>query len=174
MKKFLALMVMTMFLTGCSGVDVADYAERSPKLDLRQYFNGDVIADGAFFNRSGKIEKQFHVVMRGSWQGNNGKLEEDFVYSDGTKSHRTWTVAFQDDNHFTGTAPDVVGTAVGEQRGNASHMKYVLRLPVKDTTYDVSMDDWLYRLSDTVMINRVAMTKFGFKVGELVITFHKK
>jgi hypothetical protein len=34
------------------------------------------------------------------------------------------------------------------------------------------MDDWLYRIDETTVINRNAMRKFGLKVGELVIGFN--
>ncbi len=171
---FFISMVAIMFLSGCSSTKIDEYAGRQPVLDLREFFNGDIDADGVFFNRSGLVEKQFHVVMKGSWKGNDGKLEEWFTYSDGSKSTRVWTIKFNDDNTFSGTAPDVIGEAKGQQAGNASHMKYVLRVPMKGgKTVDVSMDDWLYKLDDKVMINKVAMSKFGFQVGELVITFKK-
>ena len=177
LRGFFNLLIITvsiMFLCSCSSAKIDEYKGRQPTLDLREFFKGDVDADGAFFNRSGLVEKQFHVVMKGTWHGNDGKLEEWFTYSDGTKSQRVWTIKFNDDNTFTGTAPDVIGEAKGQQAGNASHMKYVLRVPMKGgKTVDVSMDDWLYKLDDKVMINKVAMSKFGFKVGELVITFKK-
>jgi len=163
-----------MFLSGCSSVKVDEYANRAPKLDLRQYFTGPVEADGAFFGRNGKVEKQFHVAMQGSWNGNDGTLDEDFTYSDGSKSKRQWKIVMGTDGNFTGTAHDVVGQAIGRQSGNVSHMTYVLQLPKGGKTYNISMDDWMYKLSDTVMINRVNMSKFGFHVGELVITFKKK
>ena len=58
----------------CAGPTVDDYAGRKPALDLRDFFNGDIEAEGVFFNRKGLIEKQFHVAMKGSWQGNNLSL----------------------------------------------------------------------------------------------------
>ena len=36
------------------------------------------------------------------------------------------------------------------------------------------MDDWLYRMDDKTVLNRGELSKFGLKVGELVITFRKK
>lgn len=161
-------------LSGCSSAKVEDYAATKPVIDIREYFNGEVEAMGVYMDRSGMADPQFHVKMKGSWKGNEGTLEEDFVYSDGRKDRRVWTIRFTDDHHFTATAHDVVGTMQGGQYGNAVNMKYVLRVPVKDTTYDISMDDWLYKLDDKTVINRAVMRKFGFKVGELFLTFRKK
>lgn len=175
MKRIGALLAgVLLCLTGCTGIKVQDYASQSPKLDLRQYFNGKVEASGVFFSFSGKADPYFHVEMDGSWQGNDGKIAETFTYSDGRTEQRTWVVKFNDDGTFTGTAHDVIGTAIGAQSGNAMNMKYVLRVPVGDTTYDLSMDDWMYMMDENTVINRVKMKKFGVKVGELVVTFRKK
>jgi hypothetical protein len=54
------------------------------------YFNGTLDAWGVFTDRSGKVVKRFTVVMNCSWQGNDGVLDEDFTYSDGTKQRRIW------------------------------------------------------------------------------------
>jgi len=34
-------------------------------------------------------------------------------------------------------------------------------------------EDWIFLMSDTTGINRIKMSKFGFDVGEMVITFQK-
>ncbi len=50
---------------------------------------------------SGKIEMQFTVDMIGTWTGNKGVLDEKFVFSDGRKDERKWTIEFQTDHQFT-------------------------------------------------------------------------
>ncbi len=176
MKKLGALLTgLMLLLTGCSTARVEDYAQNEPIFDIREYLNGDVDAWGTFIDNSGKADPMFHVTMRGSWNGNNGTLEEHFDYSDGRKQDRVWKLTFTDDHHFTGTAADVVGTAAGAQYGNAVQMKYILSVQTRDgSSYDMSMNDWLYRMNETTVINRNEMRKFGYKVGELVITFNKK
>ena len=37
-----------------------------------------------------KEVKRFTVVMNGSWNGDEGVLDEDFFYSDGTRQKRIW------------------------------------------------------------------------------------
>ena len=32
----------------------------------------------------------------------------------------------------------------------------------------------MYRMDDQTVLNHITMSKFGFKVGELIITFNKK
>ena len=166
---------LMMVLSGCSSAKVEDYAANTPVLDLRDYLNGDIDAWGMFIDNSGKADPMFEVQMNASWEGNIGTLREHFLYNDGTTQDRVWTLNFTDDHNFTATAADVVGVAVGTQSGNAANIKYVLSVKTKGgKTYDMSMDDWLYRMNDNLVINRNEMRKFGIKVGELVISFQKR
>ena len=61
-----------------------------PVLDLRNYFNGIVDGYGIFTDRAGKVVKRFTVVIHCSWSGDDGVLDEDFLYSDGTRQKRIW------------------------------------------------------------------------------------
>ena len=141
---------------------------------MRRYFNGVLDAYGVFTDRSGEVVKRFTVVMRCSWQGDEGVLDEDFTYSDGTTEKRVWRLTHLGDGRYTGTAGDVVGTAVGQSRGNAFHWNYTLALPVDGKVYDVQFDDWMYLMTDSVMLNKATMRKFGVKLGEVTLSFTKR
>ena len=161
-------------LSGCGTQKIADYASEKPALDLRSYFNGTLDAYGVFTDRSGKVVKRFAVVMNCTWQGDNGVLDEDFSYSDGTKQKRVWRLTRLADGRYTGRADDVVGVALGESRGNAFHWAYTLSLPVDGSVYSVQFDDWMYLVNDKVMLNKAAMSKFGFGLGEVTLSFTKR
>ena len=165
-------------LSGCAGPQIADYANEKPALDMRTYFNGKVDAYGVFTDRSGKVVKRFTVVMDCSWSGPPGQevgvLDEAFTYSDGTKDRRIWTLTRTADGKYTGTASDVLGIAKGEVQGNAFRWGYTLKLPVDGKTIEVQFDDWMYLMNDKVMLNLAEMSKFGFKLGEVTLTFIKR
>ncbi len=57
--------------------------------------------------------------------------------------------------------------------GNALQWRYTLLLPVDGKTYEVQFDDWMYLMNNEVMLNKSEMRKFGFKLGEVVISFRK-
>lgn len=160
-------------LTACAGPKPADYVQEKPVLDLKDYFNGTVDAWGVFQDRSGKVVKRFTVVMKCTWNGDTGVLDEDFTYSDGTTQKRIWTLK-KNGNSYTGTASDVLGQATGETSGNAFQWKYTLLLPVDGTTYEVQFDDWMYLMDDKVMLNRATMSKFGIELGEVLLSFRKR
>ena len=173
LSRFLSFATLLTLLAGCASVQVSDYAQEKPKFDLQQFFNGRVIAHGIVQDRSGKVIRRMTVDMKGTWVGDTGTLDEDFTYADGKKERRVWTIKKQGDRYI-GTAADVVGEALGSASGNALNWKYVLALPVDDKVYNVDFDDWMWQIDDKVMINRAVFSKFGFKLGEVLISFTKQ
>lgn len=161
-------------LSGCAAPQLADYAGETPRLDLRQYFNGTLDAWGVFTDRAGKVVKRFTVVMQCSWQGDEGVLDEAFTYSDGSRQRRVWRLKQLADGRYTGRADDVVGEASGQQQGNAFHWRYTLALPVDGKVYEVEMDDWMYLMDGRVMLNKASMSKFGVRLGEVTLSFTKR
>ncbi|TWO66630.1 DUF3833 domain-containing protein [Caenimonas sedimenti] len=174
MKRRMLLGAGALLLAGCAAPEVSDYAAEQPALDLRAYFNGRVDGWGIFTDRSGRVVKRFTVVMDCTWQGDQGVLDEDFTYSDGTRQRRVWRVRKLPDGRYTGQADDVVGEAVGQARGNALRWNYTLALPVDGRTWHVQMDDWMYLMSDRVLLNRTAMSKFGIHLGEVTLSFTRR
>ena len=160
--------------SGCAGPSVNDYASEQPALDLRQYFNGIIDAWGIFTDRSGKVVKRFTVVMNCQWNGDQGVLDEDFVYTDGTKQKRIWTLTHLGDGRYSGQAGDVVGAAQGSTRGNAFNWRYTMALPVNDQVWQVQFDDWMYLMNGQVMLNKASMSKFGIFLGEVTLSFTKR
>ncbi len=166
--------VAALTLTGCAGPQVADYSADKPVLDLRQYFNGTLDAYGVFTDRSGKVVKRFTVVMRCTWTGDEGVLDEDFVYSDGSTQKRIWRLKHLGNGRYEGRADDVVGVAQGQTAGNAFRWGYTLALPVDGKVWEVQFDDWMYLMDQRVMLNKAAMSKFGIHLGEVTLSFVKR
>lgn len=178
MKRRLILALATastaLYLGGCASHNIAQYANEQPTLDLQQYFNGTLDAYGVFTDRSGAVVKRFTVLMQCTWTGDQGVLDEQFTYSDGTKQTRIWRLTKTGNGRFVGRADDVVGDAQGESRGNAFHWTYTMRLPVDNNVYDVQFDDWMYLMTDKVMLNKATMSKFGVRLGEVTLSFTKR
>ncbi len=173
-RRIVLAAALALTLAGCAGPRIDDYAAEKPVLDLKQYFNGTLDAYGIFTDRSGKVVKRFTVVMKGSWNGDEGVLDEDFVYSDGSLQKRIWRLKRLPDGRYTGTADDVVGEAWGQARGNAFNWTYTLALPVDGRVWHVDFDDWMYLMDDRVMLNTAVMSKWGVKLGEVTLSFVKR
>jgi len=162
------------FLSGCAGPQVQGYAQERPLLDLRTYFTGTIDAWGVFTDRSGQVVKRFTVVMDCSWSGDEGVLDEAFVYSDGTKERRIWRLKAGPNGSYTGRADDVVGEATGQVSGNAFRWGYTLALPVDGRIWHVDFDDWMFLMDDRVMLNKATMSKWGIKLGEVTLSFTRR
>lgn len=160
-------------LSGCAGPKVSDYAQEQPVLDLSRYFQGRAQAHGMFQDRFGKVVKRFTVAVDGHWTGNQGVLDEQFSYSDGSTGSRVWHLTQHPDGRVTGTAADVVGDAVGQRAGNSLHWQYTLRQPIGDSVYEVQMDDWMVLIDERVMLNRTRMSKWGVRLGDVTLSFTK-
>lgn len=161
-------------LSACgSAPQPADYQAEKPAMDFRAYFTGPVKAHGMFTDRSGRVVKRFTVSLVGSWQADTGVLKEDFHYSDGTQEQRTWRLKDLGGGRFEGQAADIVGTAAGEQSGNAIRFRYTMRVPVDGDPIEFQFDDWMYRIDDRVVLNRAAMSKFGIHLGDVTLSFSK-
>jgi hypothetical protein len=168
-----ALSASVLLLAACAAPTPADYAAEKPVLDLKTYFNGPMVAHGVFTDRSGKVARRFTVQMTGTWEGNQGTLDERFTYSDGKTERRVWRLTDLGGGRWSGRADDVVGEAVGVAAGNALQWQYTLRLPVDDKVYEVQFDDWMYLMDDKVMLNKAVMSKFGIRLGEVTLSFYK-
>jgi hypothetical protein len=163
-------------LAGCSSVDPQVYARETPPLDLRRYFDGQIEGHGLFINRSGVAERRFVVRIKASWQDGVGTLDEDFVWSDGKTEKRVWTLrpVAGEPGRWRGTAADVVGEATGTVAGNALNWTYTFALKTESgSTYHIDFDDWMYLVDEQVLLNRAVMRFWGFRVGEVLISFRR-
>ena len=172
--SLLAAGASALALTGCAAPQIADYAAEKPQLNLPDYFNGVIDGYGIFTERGGKVVKRFTVVINASWSGDDGVLDEDFLYSDGTRQKRVWRIKRLPDGRFSGRADDVVGEAQGVQRGNALRWNYTMALPVDGRVIEVQFDDWMYLMNARVMLNKAEMRKFGVRLGEVTLSFTKR
>ncbi|MGV3593481.1 MAG: DUF3833 domain-containing protein [Gammaproteobacteria bacterium] len=167
-------MVASVLLTGCGATSVEDYAATQPALDLRSFFDGELVAHGMLQDRGGRMTRRFTATLQGSWNGENGTLVEHFVFDDGEEQDRTWTLQHLGNGRYSGTAGDVLGTASGASAGSVFQWRYQLDVPWRDGSIAVTLDDWLYLVDERHLINRTELTKFGFRLGELTLVISKR
>ena len=174
----LAAMIVLIFLWQVLGFrlqDPDDYAGSGPNFDLTRHLNGQLVSEGTIFGPLSRVNSRFVAQMDGEWQDGTGILKETFVYSGtGHVQTREWTLTLLGDGKFTGTAPDIVGTAQGKVSGATARLSYRIRLPESAGGHILSVTDWMYLMDNGNIINRSEMRKFGLKVAELVATIRPK
>lgn len=167
------------FISACSSPTINNYANTTPDFDVLTFFSGELEAKGIVTDRSGLVTRRFSVKMQGVLEKDTHsemnilRLEEWFTFDDGEKTQRTWFISKTNDGTYKGTANDILDVASGESRGMALRWDYQMDLKVKGTTYRVLFDDWLYRIDENNVINRSVIKKWGFKVGEVILSIRK-
>ena len=168
------IFVLCLFgLTACTSPTLDDYSGSTPTLELDTFFNGNLRAYGLVLDRSGLVTRRFEVDLIGTWQNNQGELKEWFRFDDGEKSTRNWQLTKLPNGHYTGTAEDVIGIAKGKTSGAALYWKYQLLIPYQGDEYVITLDDWMYLIDENRLFNKTELTKFGFKVGEVILYIEK-
>ena len=174
MTRILLLLALLLSVASCTSVDVDRYADQQPAFNLEHFFSQPVKAWGMFQKRNGEVAKRFEVNIVSRREGNNLILDESFVYREGSRPRRGWTLTPEGQGRWSGRADDVVGVAKGQVAGNTLHWRYRLNLPVGDSTYEMSMDDWMYLMDEDTLINRTRMSKFGVEVGQVTLFFRRQ
>ncbi len=176
--RFLIVILAWLGLSACSvGIDGKDYTQQTPPLSLEQFFDGKVKAWGIVQNRSGEVVQRFIVDINGVNEPNGSlTLNESFTYLLGEGvNKRVWHIRQGDTaNHFIGEASDIAGPAQGRSYGNAFNFNYEMDLPVDDTEYRVSFDDWFWAMDEHTLMNRSYIRKFGIVMAEVTIFMQKQ
>jgi len=174
MKRTLLAIAWVVVLAGCTGITVEDYRGAEPKLELESFFQGPLSAHGVVKNRAGRVIRTFNAEIAADWDGDTGTLVEDFVFNDGEEQRRVWTLRRTGPDTYTGSAGDVVGDAELALAGNSLFLDYVLRVPYGDSSIDLRVDDRMYLVSPSVLINESVMSKFGVRVGSLLLVIERR
>ena len=174
LNSFLTLLIILLF-TGCSQTDMKEFQNNTPKLDLFNFFEGKTIAYGIFEDRFGNLKRQFRVNIDGKINNQTLTLDEDFLYDDGEQAKRIWKIEKKIDNTqkvtYEGKADDIEGKASGSISGNALNWSYDIYLNIKGSEIKVHFNDWIYKQSEDLAINRAYVSKFGVNIGSVTLVF---
>lgn len=152
---------------------IDDFKEQTPTLVLEEYFLGETTAWGIFEDRFGNLKRSFKVEITGTLADGVLTLDEHFEYNDGETDRRVWHITPKGNGYYEGEAGDVIGIASGQIAGNALHWEYDLDLPVGDSIWRVHFNDWMFLLSDGVLVNKAQVTKWGIHLGTVTLFFNK-
>ncbi len=157
----------------CSQVSVTDYASFEPVLLPEDFFSGDLTAHGVLKNRSGKVTRLFNATIKASWEDGVGTLDEHFLFDDGEKQQRVWTLNPLQEGYYRATANDVVGEGLMQAAGNSLFLDYILDIQYKGRSLKLHVDDRMYLVDEQTLVNESVLRKWGFKVGSILIVIKK-
>ena len=172
--KIFLIFILFISLGACSKIEMEQFKNNTPKLDLFSFFEGETIAYGIFEDRFGNLKRQFRVNISGTIVDETLTLDEDFLYDDGEKTKRIWKIkkiTKEDKITYEGQAEDIEGTASGSISGNTLNWSYDIYLNIKGSNIKVHFNDWIYKQSENLAINRAYVSKFGINIGSVTLVF---
>lgn len=142
-------------------------------IDMKECFSGGIRGWGIIQNWRGKAISRFDMKIIGTWDGDHSTLNETFFYyNDGETQKRKWEI-IQKGELYEATAEDIHGIARGKIHDNAINWQYTIDLEVANKKHRLKVDDWMWQMSDGVMINRSYFKKFGIVVAKLTVCMQK-
>ena len=166
----LALALGLRYATGFTAQRPQHYVASTPVFDVRESLKGPMLCEGVIYGPFGRVSTRFVAQMFAEWQGNEGRMTEEFHYDSGTIQHREWILKLSDDGQIQATAPDLIGTGHGQQSGATVMLSYEIKLTKDAGGHALKVTDWMYLMDNGSIMNRSQFRKFGFKVAELVAT----
>lgn len=167
------LLVSSCLLLASCSQSLQDYKNNKPELDLSTFFQGSLSAHGIVQDYNGQVTRTFKAELVAKWRDDQGLLDEKFYFDDGKIEYRCWKLTKRG-NTYTGTAGDVVGKAEGEVFGNTLNWQYDLVVETDSGPRQLHLDDWLYLIDDSTIINRTNMSFYGVDVAEVTLSIRKE
>lgn len=159
-------------MIGCSQ-KIERYQNTKPELDIFKFFEGNTQAWGMIQDYRNQQIRRFYVTIKGTVTEQTLTLNEHFIYDDGEKQQRIWTIKRKKDKFYEGTASDIHGIAHGRSVGNTFNWRYAMDVKTDNRTIRLNFDDWIYQQDERHLFNVTALKKWGVKVAQVTLFFEK-
>lgn len=170
----LLLIVLAIVLGGCASRPIASFGHARPLFDPMKFFAGHTHSWGVFETRAGQPKSLLRTATDGRVAADGLHFEQDLMFEEGKKKHRSWLIRRLDAHHYTATGTGIIGIARGTAYGNAFHLEFTLDAAPGNPLSHLHMSQWMYLQPDGVtMVNRDTLTKAGIIVTEITEQFRK-
>ena len=101
-------------------------------------------------------------------------LSEAYSFDDGHHDLLEWRITRLLEKRYSGREKRLVGNAKGDHADNQFRWRYVRDVPQSGGgTTRLSFDDVFYLQEPKVLLARASITRFGFEVGVINVTYLK-
>ncbi len=178
--RILAVLGTATALSSCAVIDRFTYKpneitslERGSKMEIKNFFNGDIEVFAITQDNYGKIIGTFTGKMNGKWDDNKGVVQQNFSYDNGKKDSRTWLITADSDGTFSAVGHDVTAPVKGRQTGNAMQMVYSLSVKTDSGRKVVDHEDNFYLVDDRSAIGTIFLRQDGVSAGKSIVSYRK-
>ncbi len=149
---------------------------RRPQLKLEEFFDGPVKGFGFMHTRFGKLAQQFDISPDGQWNQKTKELAltETYQFDDGHRDDLKWQIRKLSDTRYRGAEDRIKGAAEGEQSAHHFRWRYVRDVPQKGgKSTRLTFDDCFYLQASNLLMARASVSRFGFEVGIITVSYIK-
>jgi hypothetical protein len=176
MKKILSAIFLVVLISSCQYFDkfkkpkVSEitYLEKSPKLDIKSFFDGEITSFSITQDKNNKIISTSIAKINGKWQDNKAVIEQNFVNEIGKKDNRTWLLTLENDNSFSAVGHDVYSPAKGKIKGNAMQMIYTIFRKQNDQKIKTNYEENIYLVDEN---SAIGVINFSDEKGDSFKSF---
>ncbi|MBD8893506.1 DUF3833 family protein [Roseibium litorale] len=149
------------------------FAKTDKPLVLEEFFKGHTVGRGAFDSEIAGVHRPLTAYMIGSWNPKTFvfTLREDIRYDDGEREKAVWVFQKTGEGRYVGQRSGVKGLVQVTTTGGAIRFSYVMDVPTGSGTTALRFADTLTRTGSNTVRNTSEVTKLGFPVGTVDITF---
>jgi hypothetical protein len=164
-----------LFLASCSApLPVQKFAGSGLAFDPLAFFTGHETSWGVEENRAGQPIAIVTTDCTGVATGPDSlRMVQVLHVGQAAPMTRIWTLTRTGPGQLVATANDMAGSTTGIAAGRAFHLRWVLEVAPGDTLKNVTMDQWMYQMSDGAVVVRTVVTKLGIRLVEITEQFEK-
>jgi len=158
-----------LLLTGCEQkTQRPSLGGTEPAFDPVAFFDGHVRSWGIVESRTGAPTGWVVTDCQGRADGpDHLRMVQHLSFQDAPAQDRNWTLRRSGAHQFEATANDMVGSTTGATDGRSFHWTWVLARSPGTRPFDVTMEQWMYRLDDGSVMIRTTISKLGIILAEV-------
>ena len=126
-----------------------------------------------FIDRFGVVKRLFTMLATGTTAASSISLHETFNYNNGDVEDCIRHISKRSDNRFEGRTDDLASDFIVTVHGPLFSWSYHVYVKMFGHRLKVHFDDVMVRLTPDTVLNRARVTKWGFLLGDVHLTFQR-
>ena len=151
-----------------------DSLENAPKMNIKNFLNGDLEGFAIVQDAKGNIEKTFTTKVSGKWEDVRGTVQFNFAFNGGKKDSHTWLITLGEEGTYTVIGHDFSDPAAqGRHLNNVSQVVYTLMVPYKEKKQKIDFEDSFYLVDSSSAILVSVMRQGDEIIGKTIVALKK-
>jgi hypothetical protein len=162
--------------TGCSSMDIDDFAGREPAMVPERFFAGELRGWGMEIGVLGGLGRRLQVDASGRFDEATQTLhlDETYRFDDGHVDRLRWQIRKLDDGRYEAVEERALEPGEGESAGSAFRLTYRRAVPQADgSTTTLSFDDWFVQIDEETLMVWASVQKVMLPVGSMSVVYRR-